>query len=69
MARFVLKIVQEFCLWQTLSQESRLKTSDGQIRQEYGYETQHKHKQCLKKFYVNSQINVEFIDCKLYLYY
>lgn len=67
MARFVLKIVQEFCLWQTLSQESRLKTSDDQIRQEYGYETQHKHKQCLKKFYVNS--HVEFIDCRLYLYY
>lgn len=67
MARFVLKIVQEFCLWQALSQESRLKTSDGQIRQEYGYETQHKHKQCLKKFYVNS--HVEFIDCRLYLYY
>lgn len=67
MARFVLNIVQEFCLWQTLSQESRLKTSDGQIRQEYGYETQHKHKQCLKKFYVNS--HVEFIDCRLYLYY
>lgn len=67
MARFVLKIVQEFCLWQTLSQESRLKTSDGQIRQEYGYETQHKHKQCLKKFYVNS--HVEFKDCRLYLYY
>jgi len=52
-----------------MNQESRLKTLDGQIRQEYGYETHHKHKQCLKKFYVNSQINVEFIDCKLYLYY